>query len=530
MKYKNRETVVYVGGNDGMLHAFTSGVYVSDNQSFVKISELAGYTSEIPDTLGIGDVDIGSELWAYIPQNLLPHLKWLPSENYTHVAYVDLQPKVIDAKIFSDNSTEHPNGWGTILIGGMRMGGKEITAGGKTYSPSYFALDITNPRDPTLLWEKAYPGLGLTLNMPCVVKVKDRWMLAIGSGPTDYDGSSSQNGHLFIVDLRTGNLLRDYVTPEASAYMNTPVALDKGMNYNVDGIYVGANYLLSSNWKGHIYKVSVPQEGTEFDPLSTDYKDNPVEWEDMVSVFDSPEPFSAPFTLSIDSRDNCWIFCGTGRYITESDKTTTDQNYIFGIKDPFFNVDSDLCYRKYGVECEVDFGDLFDADKYTVKQGGVVEGDPSVTNFTELVEESRKDIYGGWYRSLCPHSLDLDGNCMGIGPSERVLSKPAILGGILLVPTFSPNSDVCGYGGRGRLFALYYETGTAYKRRVMGDVEQETILDVISLGEGLSSSFGIHVGKEEGATVYGQLSTGVIRQIQINVSGHKSAPIYWKEE
>ena len=126
--------------------------------------------------------------------------------------------------------------------------------------------------------------------------------------------------------------------------------------------------------------------------------------------------------------------------------------------------------------------------------------------------------------------MGVDGTCLGSGPSERVLSKPAILGGILLVPTFSPNSDICGYGGRGRLFAIYYETGTAYKRRIVGEQDQDIILDVVSLGEGLSSSFGIHVGKEEGATVYGQLSTGVIEQVQINVSGHTSAPIYWKEE
>jgi len=36
---------------------------------------------------------IGDELWAYIPQCLLPHLKWLPSEAYTHVPYVDLKTK-----------------------------------------------------------------------------------------------------------------------------------------------------------------------------------------------------------------------------------------------------------------------------------------------------------------------------------------------------------------------------------------------------------------------------------------------------
>ncbi len=530
VQYKNRETVVYVGANDGMLHAFTSGVYDSDNQSFKKISEIAGYTTSIPDSLGIGDIAIGDELWAFIPQNLLPHLKWLPYENYTHVAYVDLQTKVVDARIFNDNSTAHPNGWGTILIGGMRMGGKQITAGGQIFSPSFFALDITNPREPRFLWEKTYPGLGFAINMPCVVKVQDSWFLAIGSGPDDYDGSSTHNGHVYIVDMLTGQMLRDYVTGEANAYMNSPVALDKGMNYNVDAVYVGASYKQGSDWNGRMYKITVPQLGSEYDPFSTDYQDNPLNWDPMIKLFDSPAPLTAPFTLSIDSRDNCWVFAGTGRYIEEADKTTTDQNYIFGIKDPFFNVDNNTCYGQYGLECERSLGDLFDANIVTVKKGGVVEGIAGVSNFVELVEEARKDIYDGWYKTLCSHALASDGTCLGSGPSERVLSKPSILGGILLTPTFAPNSNICGYGGMARLFALYYETGTAYKRRIVGDKSQSTILDVIALGEGLSSSFGIHVGKEEGATAYGQLSTGVIQQIQVYVSGHTSAPLYWREE
>jgi type IV pilus assembly protein PilY1 len=112
-----------------------------------------------------------------------------------------------------------------------------------------------------------------------------------------------------------------------------------------------------------------------------------------------------------------------------------------------------------------------------------------------------------------------------------VLNKPAILGGIVLFPTFAPNSDVCGFGGNGRLFAVFYETGTAYKNYVMGEKGQTTIVDVIGLGEGVSSSFGVHVGKEEGGTIYGQMSTGVIQQIEIIPAFNpKSIPIYWREE
>ena len=54
----------------------------------------------------------------------------------------------------------HPNGWGTILVGGMRFGGApelvKSEDGTKAYPfiSSYFILDITDPeRSPTLLGE-----------------------------------------------------------------------------------------------------------------------------------------------------------------------------------------------------------------------------------------------------------------------------------------------------------------------------------------------------------------------------------------
>jgi type IV pilus assembly protein PilY1 len=499
----------------------------------------------IPDTLNIGDIPLGSELWAYIPQCLLPHLKFLPSQEYPHVSYVDLRPKIIDAQIFPDDNATHHGGWGTVLIGGLNMGGKEITtASAGTFYPSFFAIDITNPRNPQLLWEKTYPNLGFTTNIPCVLSVGSKWTgtewingqwyLAITSGPTDYTGGSDQAGRVFIVDLATGALLNTFVTTDANSYMNPPVSLDMGMNYNVDAIYTAANYLDGGVWKGRAYRIGIPQVGkTKYEPSFTDYNTNPAQWS-MTKLFSSPQPLSAPFILSVDKKDNCWVYMGTGLYVEQADKTSTYQNYFFGIKDPFYNPDNNTtCYAKYPVvECELDMGDLFEADQFTgkIKAGGTIEGVSGITTYQKLLEEARKDTYRGWYRTLCPGSTDENGTCLGSGPSERALNKPAILGGILLVPTFSPNTDICGYGGTGRLFAVFYETGTAYKNRVVGEQSQDTILDVISLGEGLSSSFGVHVGKEEGGTLYGQLSTGEIAQIDITPAFNpKSAPVYWRE-
>ena len=60
-------------------------------------------------------------------------------------------------KIFTPDA-KHPGGWGTVLLCGMNMGGKDITVSGiGTFKSSFAAIDITDPRDPVLLWERKLP-------------------------------------------------------------------------------------------------------------------------------------------------------------------------------------------------------------------------------------------------------------------------------------------------------------------------------------------------------------------------------------
>ena len=221
-QWKNRSLNVYVGANDGMLHAFKAGSFhEGDNPDTGDTEEHGWYSdsehSQTTDTLG-------KELWAYIPYNLLPHLKWLKEIDYPHVYYVDLKPKVTDARIFfeEDGITpidyNHPNGWGTILIGGMRLGGganlpitltKDFGSGSeeRTFRSAYFCLDITVPDDPKLLWEVSHENLGFTTSYPAIVRLADdkkpdtvgSWYAVFGSGPNSCDGSMGQDGYVFVV-------------------------------------------------------------------------------------------------------------------------------------------------------------------------------------------------------------------------------------------------------------------------------------------------------------------------------------------
>lgn len=157
-KYRTRRSVVYVGGNDGMVHAFNAGFYdhkkyqvttvsITNPEPFIDSNGNdvwdtgesftdRNYNGVYDDGRGSEEqYPIGSELWAYVPYNLLPHLRFLTEQNYQHMYYNDLTPRVFDAKIFNEETAcsgadgalspgcVHPHGWGTVLVTGMRFGG-----------------------------------------------------------------------------------------------------------------------------------------------------------------------------------------------------------------------------------------------------------------------------------------------------------------------------------------------------------------------------------------------------------------------
>jgi type IV pilus assembly protein PilY1 len=544
-KYANRRHVLYVGANDGMLHAFNAGNFSATTLSYSG----GGYT-------------LGEELWAFIPRDLLPHLKWLTDPNYTHVYYVDLKPKIVDARIFTSEFNNpdgtHPYGWGTILIGGMRFGGKEICVTDdfgsgtedRTFMSSYFAIDITDPLNPTLLWTFTHENLALTTSYPAILRVGPRdepgtYFVVFGSGPTDYNGTSTQTGKVFTlrisgtsngvisswttgsnywesgVDFLTGG---DNATIDNYAFMADPATVDVGLDYKADVIYIGSTYCdnpidplnpekcSSSNWKGKMYRIATKPDAAS--APSTD----PVDWTLSV-LFDAQQPISTSPNAAMDDRGNLWTFFGTGRFWHTDDRALdgTERWSFYGIKDtckPWLNPSDTECATP------ISLADLYNSTSVDVCRDGTTTSCPSVYGTPNLWETiiANAGLKKGWYLNF-PTA------------GERSLARSLVIGGLVAWTSYIPNADdPCAFEGTSRLYATYYKTGTAYYKYVF-DQSGDTVLRSTELGVGVPSAVGGVVTGTNTLKGFVQQSTGTIVEIQQTTPfGLKSRIIGWREK
>jgi len=576
-QYKSRRLVAYVGANDGMLHAFNAGFYHRGDNSSTSTTERGYFTRNATDNSS--GAALGDEIWGFVPYELLPHLKWLTQSDYTHVYYVDLKPKVSDVRIFADDAT-HPGGWGTVLIGGFRMGGScgacvsstgappmtvsaDFGSGSttsRTFYSAYFAIDITNPEDPynpaagtgsygKLLWSFSDSSLGLTTSYPAVLRVKPsctasnckidntdaKWMMVVGSGPTGYAAGSTQVSKIFAVDLKTGpkdassgsSLVSTFTTSDSNSFVGDLIGVDVQLDYRADVAYAG-NVITNSNpaWIGKLYRLKT--NSGSVDPatwgIASGSNRTPTV---LLSTFPSDAslkvgPVTAAPTVTADDVNNIWVFFGSGRYYGTNDKTNTDTQYFFGVKDPAV---TGGCNDTSLTACEKK--NLLNVSSVTVcivcsgSTTQVTGAGSGVTTFDELQAKiqgtSSSAAMDGWYTTL-PTS------------GERDVSTPIIVGGTLFFPTFIPTNDICSAAGDGKLYALFYKTGSAYKASIIGTETAGSNTNVkrsMSLGTGLASQMAVHVGAQgsgsQGASsgsgssgrvsLIGQSSTGAVTKI-----------------
>ncbi len=524
--YQNRRQVVYIGANDGMLHAFNAGFWDDATTGFVP--SLNGETAH----------PLGSELWAYVPGNLVPHLQWLTDPSYNHIYYVDGPPVAYDVNIFSPDTT-HPNGWGTILVVGMRLGGSPINVdtdgnGSDDYTgrSAYIILDVTDPESPPqLIAEITHPALGLTTSRPTVVKNRaptgvdwtnpssNEWYLVFGSGPDDLtDATSSQNAQLFMFDLNNNTFVTGFGSPTphdigvTNSFVGDLQAGDWDVDFVDDAVYFGTigDTLLAPT--GTLQRLRLDNNQT-------------------TTLIDPGQPFVSRPNLARDTNGDLWVHAGTGRLLTKQDSLTIQQQSFYGIKEPKDSNGDPT----YGTVAKTDLQDVTDvqvfADGTIEDPGGVL---PAAVNagaggtFDDLQDHIEQNT-SGWYFDFA-HD--------GINPSTRNVNAAAQVSSLLIFTEYTPNPDICQPEGNSELYVLDFTTGVASPHGALGEdtliqnAAGENLLETkADLGQGLASEPAIHHGaKKPGAvTIITQQSTAALTETEATLPPAPGGRESWRE-
>lgn len=553
-QYAGRRNVLYAGANDGMVHAINAGFFDTHALQYSVVGKKYDGTNAVTHPLG-------SELWAYVPMNLLSHLQWLKRQDYAHVYFIDGKPKVFDARIFNITGTDstnwgdadHPGGWGTVMAVGMRLGGNPmvVDTGADGYSldsndqylrSAFMIFDITNPEvEPTLLTEFQVPDGSYTTVYPSItafVSLGDidgaganddssynKWHMVFGSGPnSSVTAESSSSAKLYILDLIDRTTITTIDTGIANTFVAAPITVDWDIDFKADVVYFGLTGTTSAT-DGYLMRLAIDEDS------------DPSHWTTKISaVLNSKRPITAPPAVALDNATppNKWVFIGTGRLYSTTDQTSTDQEYLFGVKDSYITGNAAPATMSTS-----NLLDMTEVKVYTdgsIDPGSNANGPIGITTFADL-KSSLASLWSGWYIQLPPIT-----GVLGSVPATRSLTQSSLAGSVLFTSVYQPNSDPCVSEGYGRLYGLYYQTGTSYPSEnsilgttdvtVNGVVKKET-LTYVDLGKGYATSPALHSGSGEGdkkVSVFTQLSTGTIFRKQADtVDSVRSGKRAWRE-
>jgi type IV pilus assembly protein PilY1 len=417
----SRKGIVYVGANDGMLHAFRA----ADDTSTTTVDEG------------------GQEEWAYIPGAVMPNLHTLADKGYginpLHQYYVDGTPVTSDICISACGS-ETLAVWKTILVGSLNRGGR-----------GYFALDITDPNNPQGLWEFTNANMGYSYGNPKIAKMKDgRWVVLVTSGynnaPPDAP-SGDGKGHLYVLEAYTGTVITDISTGAGSLASPSGLArIDAALSE--PGIDATVLVVYGGDLEGNLWRFDINGTDTQV----------PARWPDigaagidaqLLATLRGPTGNVQPITskpLLTLAGNNLVVIIGTGRYLGSSDLVDASQQSLYAIKDPFPTGTTPSVAIWGNPRTEGTFVQQIQTTG-TCPAGSAADicsaGQSVVISTNKPVEFSTD---GGWYFDFA-HS------------GERVNTDPDISEGSIVLTANIPNSSSCTVGGESYFYTINYLTG-----------------------------------------------------------------------
>ncbi|MGI9200421.1 MAG: pilus assembly protein [Woeseiaceae bacterium] len=423
------KTINYGGGAGEIL-------YVTTNQGYL-------HAIDVNSPTGPGDTAGGTELWAFMPNQMIGTLQSQIAGAVAgpHIYGLDGPMTTLLADV-NGNGLIDPATDKAILYFGMRRGGR-----------SYFAVDVTDPNDPHLLWQinGGTPGfefLGETWSRMTVARVLDgataRPVLIFGGGydsvkqdvldqARDANGDNMGMG-IYIVDAATGGLLNsigadDLGTGTQEFKVDVPGmkysipsdvrAEDTDGNGYVDRMYVG-------DMGAQVWRVDITEGG---DITSTGTM-NPYLFADFGgSTAAENRRFYYPPSVALTTRNGLTVTSvALGSGYRAHPLNTTIEDKFFAI------VDSNVAKgAPTTTPSALTISSLYDASSNILQ---------TATGTTLNTEISALNAKEGWFITLAS--------------DQKILARARTFKNALLFTSFETGTaDVCDFtGGSNRFYAV----------------------------------------------------------------------------
>lgn len=489
--HASRTPLVYVGGNDGMLHAYNAAYYIDPTTNLPSsCPQMSGGTpaSTQPTSCVVGFTNSysGTEVFGYVPYATYPGLSTLMSQNYAHRYYVDGSPVTSDVCVRNGSGVAYCDGtndkWMTILVGGLNAGGKGI-----------YALDITDPvagfSTSNVLWEftdQDDSDLGYTFSQPIIRKLNNqRYAVIFGNGFNSVDATgnpNNNNAYLYILyvdpqlsttqpwTLGTNYFKIALTSPGTPNNASNGLASVTAIDINQDGMI---DYVYGGDRNGNLWKVDLTSS-------------TPSSWAPALSgapLFSATDgaghaqQITTTPTVARDPNGGFMVIFGTGSWIDQSDVnpqsgTLFYTDTLYGIWDQgaavagrsalqrqaiigTFSIDSNGATCTAGTgncttytiqsSCQPNFSTTpLAASNVTNLCPATI---PNVTPATQLASPTGTAQQFGWF-------FDLPAN------GERSHSDPPVMAGtVVQFTTLTPATNPCTGNTSGFEYNLSYLTG-----------------------------------------------------------------------
>jgi type IV pilus assembly protein PilY1 len=449
--YVARDTVIYVGSNGGMMHAFDAG---------------------------LADSGGGRELFAYVPSFIYPKLHELTDLGYDHEAYVD--GPIAEGDVYIDGA------WETVILGSGGIGGQGV-----------YALKVTDPGSITTgnpkglsLWEFSdqsyHENMGYLLGRPAIARIREadgepQWVAVFGNGynssiddgsapigcrdpvSMSYDATGDQGeglcgqAVLFVVDIATGALVKEYQTgvgrkhdpeldveeadrhPRALGLREQGAGRPNGLGaatlIDADGDLV-ADAAYAGDLFGNVWKFDL-----------RDLAKAPVRLFTAKDANGRTQPITAPINIAPHpTGKGALLLFGTGFLLGrhEPDFESRMQQTFYGIWD---DGSSTFLDGQLGRAPGANGGSAkLQVQTFVDLRAGNQDGSNSNVTEGRVTSDNSVDwtVQRGWYLDL-PYPQS--GNATSPPTAERVTTKAEVRGNRVLFVSTIPADDPCEAGG-----------------------------------------------------------------------------------